>query len=95
MDELDRESITQQLFASRQPVANSNVSPLDRMAAPDVRRWRFDPAAASALFAEAGWGTMSNGVRVDATGRPLRVELMTTAGDRTRELVQQVLQWQA
>ena len=38
-----------------------------------------------------------NGVRVDAAGRPLRVELMTTAGDRTRELVQQVLQsqWKA
>ena len=37
------------------------------------------------------------GVRVDGSGRPLRVELMTTAGDRTRELVQQVLQsqWKA
>lgn len=94
---LDREAITQQLFAGRQPVANSNVSPLDRMVAADVLRWRHDPAAAAALFAEAGWGQMQNGVRVDSAGRPLRVELMTTAGDRTRELVQQVLQsqWKA
>ncbi|MBL8666792.1 MAG: peptide ABC transporter substrate-binding protein [Rhodospirillales bacterium] len=94
---LDREAISRQLFAGRQPVADSNVSPLDRMAAADVRRWPYDPAAAAALFAAAGWGRLVNGVRVDAAGRPLRVELMTTAGDRTRELVQQVLQsqWKA
>ncbi|MFO1119586.1 MAG: peptide ABC transporter substrate-binding protein [Rhodospirillales bacterium] len=94
---LDREAISRQLFAGRQPVADSNVSPLDRMAAADVRRWAYDPGAAAALFAEAGWGRLQGGVRVDAGGRPLRVELMTTAGDRTRELVQQVLQsqWKA
>jgi peptide/nickel transport system substrate-binding protein len=36
-------------------------------------------------------------VRQNAAGAPLRLELMTTAGNRTRELVQQVIQsqWKA
>ena len=39
---------------------------------------------------------MRDGVRHNADGEPLAIELMTTAGNRTRELVQQVLQsqWQ-
>lgn len=39
---------------------------------------------------------MRDGVRHNAEGEPLRFEIMTTAGNRTRELVQQVLQsqWQ-
>lgn len=91
---LDREAIIRQLFAGRQPVADSNVSPLDRMASADIRRWRFDPPGAAALLTEAGWGEVKNGVRVNAAGEPLRLEIMTTAGDRTREAVQQVLQSQ-
>lgn len=94
---LDREAISQQLFAGRQPVADSNVSPLDRMAARDRPRQHFDPKAAAALFSEAGWERAENGMRANAAGRPLRLEIMTTAGDRTRALVQQVLQsqWKA
>lgn len=91
---LDRQAIVGQLFAGRQPVADTNVSPLDRMYAADVRRYGYDPDAAARLLDEAGWGTLANGVRVDAAGTPLRLEIMTTAGDRTRELVQQVLQSQ-
>ncbi|MFO1146036.1 MAG: ABC transporter substrate-binding protein, partial [Rhodospirillales bacterium] len=60
---LDREAISRQLFAGRQPVADSNVSPLDRMAAADVRRWAYDPGAAAALFAEAGWGRLQRRAR--------------------------------
>ena len=65
-------------------------------ARPDVRGGRpaYDADAAARLLDEAGWGRLANGVRVDAAGTPLRLEIMTTAGDRTRELVQQVLQSQ-
>lgn len=91
---LDRVSISDRLFSGRQPVAASLMSPLDRMYADDVRRYPHDPARAAALLAEAGWREIKNGVRHDAGGRPLTLELMTTAGDRTRELVQQVLQSQ-
>ena len=91
---LDRQAIVGQVFAGRQQVADSNVSPLDSMHAEDVRRYRYDPDAAIRLFDEAGWGKLVNGVRVDAAARPLQLEIMTTAGDRTREMVQQVLQSQ-
>jgi peptide/nickel transport system substrate-binding protein len=91
---LDREAIVGQIFAGRQPVADSNVSPLDRMYAGDVRRYHYDPNAAAKLLDEAGWSKLANGVRVNAVGRPLQLEIMTTTGDRTRELVQQVLQSQ-
>jgi peptide/nickel transport system substrate-binding protein len=92
---LDREMIVSQVFAGRQPVADMNISPLDRMYSGEVRRYPYDPEAASRLLDEAGWGKLVNGVRMDAAGRPLQLEIMTTSGDRTRELVQQVLrsQW--
>ena len=38
--------------------------------------------------------SLTGGVRHDAGGEPLSLELMTTAGSRTRELVEQVLQSQ-
>ncbi|MFO0995342.1 MAG: peptide ABC transporter substrate-binding protein [Alphaproteobacteria bacterium] len=94
---LDREALTQQLFAGRQPVANSFVSPLDRIADEKVPRYAHDPARAATLLDEAGWKKGSDGMRRNASGTVLQFELMTTAGNRTRELVEQVLQsqWRA
>ncbi|MEZ5846208.1 MAG: peptide ABC transporter substrate-binding protein [Geminicoccaceae bacterium] len=89
---IDREAINQQLFAGRQPVADTSINPLDWIHDQNVRRWPFDPEAAAALLDEAGWNVMQNGVRHNAAGEPLRLTLMTTAGNRTRELVEQVLQ---
>ncbi|MBK8175531.1 MAG: peptide ABC transporter substrate-binding protein [Rhodospirillales bacterium] len=93
---IDRPAITQQLFAGRLPVADTAVSPLDPMAAPDVHHYAFDAGRADALLREAGWLRQSDGTRMDASGRPLQLEIISTAGDRTRELVEQVLQsqWQ-
>lgn len=89
---IDRETLVQQLFAGRQPVADSAVHPLDWVHEPDVPKYPYDPARAAALFAEAGLRPGPDGILIDAAGRRLRLELMTTAGNRTRELVQQVLQ---
>ncbi|MET4805096.1 peptide ABC transporter substrate-binding protein [Limibacillus sp. MBR-115] len=88
----DRQAISEQLFQGRQPVALTNVSPLDWVFSDQVARYPYDPKAAAALLDEAGWDRMQGGVRHNAKGEPLRLELMTTAGDRTRELVEQVLQ---
>lgn len=88
----DRGQITERLFAGRQPVADSSVNPLDPMHDPDVRRWPFDPARARALLDEAGWTPGPDGVRRNAAGERLSLEFMTTAGNRGREAVQQVLQ---
>ena len=90
----DREALNQKLFGGRQPVAATLVNPLDWVHADDLKPYPYDPARAAALLDEAGWRKGAGGTRADAQGRPLRLELLTTAGNRTRELVQQVLQSQ-
>jgi peptide/nickel transport system substrate-binding protein len=91
---LDRDTLSRELFGGRQPVADSLVSPLDRMFDPDGPRTRFDPAAANRLLDEAGWTGRSGGIRTNAAGDKLSLTLATTAGNRSRELVEQVLQAQ-
>ena len=91
---IDREAISERLFEGRQPVAHSNISPLDWIYYPDVKQYRYDPAKAAALLDAAGWSEMRGGIRHNAAGEPLQLEFMTTAGSRVRELVQQVLQSQ-
>jgi peptide/nickel transport system substrate-binding protein len=91
---IDREAISQRLFEGRQPVANGFVNPLDWVHDPDLPKYPYDPEAAAALLDEAGWSDIRDGIRHNAAGEPLRVVLMTTAGNRMRELVEQVLQSQ-
>lgn len=91
---LDREALSKQLFEGKQPVADSFVSPLDWIAADDLPKYRYDSKRAAALLDEAGWNVMRNGFRHNAAGERLSLELMTTAGNRSRETVQQVLQSQ-
>lgn len=89
---LDRELMVEQLFAGTQPVAKSSVSPLDQMASEDIPLYPYDPEKAAALLDEAGWNEIRGGIRHNADGEKLGFEIMTTAGNRSRELVQQVLQ---
>ena len=91
---LDRQAISRQLFAGRQPVADSNVSPLDWVASRDIPLYAHDPARAAALLDAAGWNVMTGDFRHNAAGERLTLEIMTTAGNRLRELVEQVLQSQ-
>lgn len=94
---LDRAQIVARLFDGRQTVAHSGVNPLDPMHAEDVRQWPYDPARAGSLLDEAGWRRGPDGIRRNAAGERLAIELMTTAGNRSREQVQQVIQaqWRA
>ncbi|WP_460237354.1 peptide ABC transporter substrate-binding protein [Aurantivibrio plasticivorans] len=91
---IDRELISQQLFNGIQPVAHGDISPLDKVYSPDIKRYPFDVNKAKSLLEEAGWDIIKKGVRHNANGDALRLELNTTAGNKTRELVQQVLQSQ-
>jgi peptide/nickel transport system substrate-binding protein len=94
---LDREAMSGQLFAGQQPVADSFLSPLDPGYTTDIPHYRYDLERAAALLEAAGWTAQPKGPRVDANGNRLVLELMTTAGNRSRELVEQVLQsqWRA
>jgi peptide/nickel transport system substrate-binding protein len=91
---LDREAISKQLFDGRQPVAATFVHPLDWIHTTKTPLYRRDLKQARALLDAAGWTVKRKGVRTNAAGKRLAVELMTTAGNRSRELVQQVLQSQ-
>jgi peptide/nickel transport system substrate-binding protein len=94
---LDREVLNQRLFAGKQPVAHSFVNPLDVAYDPQVRVHAHAPKRAGELLDAAGWRKGADGMRRNAQGQALQYELMTTAGNRMRELVQQVLQsqWKA
>ncbi len=91
---LDRDTMTRQLFDGRQPVAHSMVPPLDWVHADDIAQYPYDPVQAAALLDAAGWKTGAGGIRANAKGDKLALELVTTAGNRSRELVAQVLQAQ-
>ncbi len=89
---LQRQKMVEVLFKGRQTVADSNVSPLDQVHAKNgVPTYRYDPKKARALLAEAGWKKQGRYL-VNDKGERLRILLMTTAGNRSRALVQQIAQ---
>jgi peptide/nickel transport system substrate-binding protein len=89
---IDRGQIVGRLFEGRQTVAHTTVNVLDGVHDDNVRQWPFDLARARALLEEAGWRPGPDGIRRNAAGERMSIELMTTAGNRSREAVQQVIQ---
>jgi peptide/nickel transport system substrate-binding protein len=81
-------------WAGRQPAADTNINPLDAIHVEVARTHPYDPERARALLAEAGWTPGPDGIRRNAAGDRLTLTLMTTAGNQSRELVQQVIQAQ-
>lgn len=94
LESIDRVAISEKLFEGRQPVADSCVSPLDPMFSPAARQYRYDPDSARKLLAEAGFADVKDGVRTNAQGERLSFEMATTAGNRMREQLAQVIQSQ-
>lgn len=94
---LDRNAIDERLFGGRQPPASGFVNPLDWVYAKDLPGYPYDAKRAASLLDEAGWTVGAGGARRNAKGEKLSLELMSTAGNRIRELVEQVLQsqWKA
>ncbi len=91
---IDRETLVKRLFEGMQPVAATWVNPLNAFYAPDVTVAKFDPAHAKALLAEVGWKPGSDGICRNGAGEKLSLEFATTAGNKLRELQEQVLQSQ-
>jgi len=89
---IDRASISTRLFEGKQPVADTSVHPLDSVYVDSIRKYAFDPELARTMLDEAGWTDIRKDIRHNAAGDPLRLEIMTTAGNRVRELVEQVIQ---
>ena len=94
---IDRQTIVTRLFEGLQPVAATWINPLHPMHDPAVPVAKFDLPGAKRLLAEAGWTPGPDGICRNAAGQRLSIEFGTTAGNRLRELQQQVLQnqWKA
>ena len=94
---IDRDTLVKRLFDGKQPVAATWVNPLNPNFSADTATYSYEPAKAKALLAEAGFKPGGDGICRDAKGEKLSFEFATTAGNKLRELTQQVLQsqWKA
>ena len=94
---LDRAAMNQKLFQGQQTVAATWVNPLNPNYTKDTPPYAHDLAKAKGLLAEAGWTPGPDGICRNADGTRLSFELTTTAGNRLRELEEQMLQsqWKA
>jgi len=91
---INRTQLVQQLFGGMQPVAHSYLPRRHIGYTEDVQRYPYDPARARALLRQAGFAAGPDGVMRTADGRRLALEITTTAGNRTRERVEEILQEQ-
>ena len=89
---IDRQTLVKQLVDGKFPVAHSWVNPQEPGYDPNVTQYPFDANRAKALLDQAGFKPGADGIRVNAAGKRLSMEYMTTAGNKQRELIQQVLQ---
>lgn len=93
---INREELVQQLFQGKQPVSHSFLPEKHYGYNRNVKKYAFDQARARQLLAEAGYTPGPDGI-LQKGGQRLSLRFTTTAGNRTREQVQQILQaqWRA
>jgi peptide/nickel transport system substrate-binding protein len=89
---INRQALNDQLFGGKQPVAMSDINPLDTVFSRDVKQYAYDPAAADKLLDEAGWKKRGDGFRYNEKGEKLIVRLSTTAGNQSRENIEVAIQ---
>ncbi|NUN06685.1 MAG: peptide ABC transporter substrate-binding protein [Bdellovibrio sp.] len=91
---INREDLVKALFEGKQQVAIHNVSPKDPWYTADpgmITLYRYSKREAGKLLDEAGWKMGADGYRAK-DGKRLSLNFQTTAGNKTRELVQVYLQ---
>ncbi|GGN45494.1 peptide ABC transporter substrate-binding protein [Deinococcus daejeonensis] len=93
---IDRDALVKALFQGKQPVSNSWIGPVSKLYKKDVTDYNLNVAKAKQLFAALGWTPGSDGI-LQKGGKKLSLNFSTTAGNSTRERVQQILQaqWKA
>lgn len=91
---INRDDLVKALFEGKQQVALHNVSPKDPWFTADpkiITLYRYSKREAGKLLDEAGWKMGADGYR-SKDGKRLSLAFQTTAGNKTRELVQVYLQ---
>ncbi|EUB99449.1 ABC-type transporter, periplasmic subunit [Rhizobium sp. CF080] len=91
---IDRQAISDELFGGLQPVANGILSDENSYYNKNMTIYKYDPTKAKDLLAKAGWKPGPGGICVNDKGERLSLELVSTAGNQTREQIAQVLQSQ-
>jgi peptide/nickel transport system substrate-binding protein len=96
---LNREEMTKAIFAGKQKTALHNFSPMDPWYTEDPKKitvYNYSRRDAAKLLDEAGWKLGKDNFRYK-DGKKLSLQFMTTAGNKTRETVQALLQsqWKA
>lgn len=89
---MNRVQINNVIFGGKQPVAKSNINPLDTVYTDEVTTYPYDPAAAEKLLDDAGWIKKPDGYRYNEKGEKLSITFSTTAGNKSREVIQQAIQ---
>lgn len=94
---INREELVQALFEGRQKVALHHVAPIDPWYTQDTKiitLYPYNKRLAGRLLDQAGWKlNEKDGFRYK-DGKKFSLSLMTTAGNKTREMVQTFLQQQ-
>ena len=90
---LDREAIVKSLFGGEIEEAHSWLPKQHYGYNPDVKKYPYDPQRAKKLLDEAGWKPGPDGIRRNSEGLGLHLILMTTAGDKLREKIQQIIRY--
>lgn len=91
---INREELVNSLFEGKQTPAIHSITPKDPWYTDDPTKvviYKYSPRDAERLLDEAGWKRGPDGIRAKG-GKKLSFTLMTTAGNKTRELVQVYLQ---
>ena len=91
---IDRKTLVAKLFDNRFTVSDGLKHPSQFGYDPSVRHFNYDPKAARALLAEAGFKPGPDGILLSSSGEKLSLDLVSTSGNRVRELVEQVIQTQ-
>ncbi len=90
---INREELVAQLFEGKQPVSHTFLPEKHYAFNKSVKRYPYDPNRAKQLLAEVGYTPGPDGI-MQKGGQRLSLTFVTTAGNRTREQVQQILQSQ-
>ncbi len=91
---INKDDLVNALFEGKQKPAIHNITPRDPWFTDDpskVSIYKYNKREAERLLDEAGWKPGTDGIRMK-DGKRLSLTLMTTAGNKTRELVQVYLQ---
>ena len=91
---IDRKTLVSKIFGNKFEVADTFKHPTQFGWDASVKTYPYDPKAARALLAEAGYKPGADGILVNGKGEKLSLDLVSTSGNRIRELVEQVIQTQ-